>query len=505
MESRSIAVAERGHSMGSMKRAKRILHKGALAAAGVAVLLVCSAAGNDAISNAEKSEQHRPSIAETKAIAEEGFIYGLPIVMNYAVMYAYAVDPNSGQFKAPFNQIKNEARVFTYEDTAIITPNSDTPYSFAWLDLRAEPIVLSVPAVEKTRYYAVMLCYGNTFNYGYIGSRATGNEAGDYMVAGPDWKGATPAGIKKVFRSSTQFSLAGYRTQLIDAADMPNVAKIQAGYKVQPLSAYLKQPAPPAAPAIDFPKINEAMVKTGFFEYLDFVLQFAPPGPEEKAIRAKLARIGVGAGKTFDFKDLSLAHKAEVGLGMKDGEAKVERYLAAGQKNINGWKVGSLFGDRDFYNGNWLKRAAAAKGGIYGNDAIEAMYPMTKTLADGKMLDGSRHNYTLTFPAGELPPVNAFWSVTMYDGKTQLLIKNPINRYLINSPMLPGMKTGPDGSLTLYIQKDSPGADKEANWLPAPDDPIYLVMRLYWPKTTPPSILPAGEGTWKPPAVKQVS
>jgi hypothetical protein len=505
MVSRSIAVAEKGHSMGSMKRTKRILHKGALAAASVAVLLFCCAASNDAISNAEKSEQHRPGIAETKAIAEEGFIYGLPIVMNYAVMYAYAVDPNSGQFKAPFNQIKNEARVFTYEDTAIVTPNSDTPYSLVWLDLRTEPIVLSVPAVEKSRYYAVMLCDGNTFNYGYIGSRATGNEPGDYMVVGPNWKGETPPGIKQVFRSTTQFSLAAYRTQLFNAADMPNVVKVQAGYKMQPLSAYLHQPAPPAAPAINFPKIDDKMVKTGFFEYLDFVLQFAPPGPEETAIRAKLARIGVGVGKTFDFKDLSLAHKAEVALGMKDGVAKVERYLAAGQKNINGWKVGSLFGDRAFYDGNWLKRAAAAKGGIYGNDAIEAMYPMTKTLADGKMLDGSKHNYTLTFPAGELPPVNAFWSVTMYDGKTQLLIKNPISRYLINSPMLPSMKTDADGSLTLYIQKDSPGADKESNWLPAPDDPIYLVMRLYWPKTTPPSILPAGEGTWKPPAVKQVS
>jgi hypothetical protein len=177
-----------------------------------------------------------PSIPEATDIAEEGFIYGLPIVMNYAVMYEYAVDRDSGQFKAPFNEIKNEARVFTYKDTAIVTPNSDTPYSFAWLDLRAEPIVLSVPAVEKDRYYAVQLEDGNTFNYGYVGSRATGNEAGDYMVVGPDWKGETPPSIKKVFRSSTQFSLAGYRTQLFGPDDIDNVKKVQAGYKVQPLS-----------------------------------------------------------------------------------------------------------------------------------------------------------------------------------------------------------------------------------------------------------------------------
>jgi hypothetical protein len=440
--------------------------------------------------------------AEAKTIAEEGFIYGLPIVMNYAVMYEYAVDRNSGQFKAPFNKIKNEARVYTYKDTAVITPNSDTPYSLLWLDLRAEPMVLSVPAVEKSRYYAVMLCDGNTFNYGYIGSRATGSGAGDYLVVSPDWKGETPAGIKKVFRSSTQFSLAAYRTQLFNPKDMPNVAKVQAGYKVQPLSRYLKQPAPPAAPAVNFPNINADMVKTGFLDYLDFALQFAPAGPEEKEIRAKLARLGIGAGKKFAFKDLSPEQQASVGQGMKDGEAKIEQYLASGQQDINGWKVGSLFGDRAFYSGNWLKRAAAAKAGIYGNNAVEAMYPFTKTLADGSALDGSKHNYTLTFAAGQFPPVNAFWSVTMYDGKSELLIQNPINRYLINSPMLPGMKKNADGSVTLYIQKNSPGADKESNWLPAPNDLIFLVMRLYWPKETPPSILPPGEGTWQPPAIQ---
>jgi hypothetical protein len=442
-----------------------------------------------------------PDIREAKAIAEEGFIYGLPIVMNYAVMYEYSVDRNSGQFKAPFNQINNEARVFTYKDTAVITPNSDTPYSILWTDLRAEPIVLSVPAVEKTRYYSVMLCDGNTFNYGYVGSRATGSEAGDYMVVGPDWKGATPPGIKKVFRSSTQFSAVAYRTQLFNSADMPNVEKVQAGYKAQPLSAYLKQPAPPAAAAVDFPKANAELVKKNFFEYLDFALQFAPAGPEEKEIRAKLARIGVGAGKTFDFKDLPLTHKIEIGLGMKDGEEKVEKYLASGQKDVNGWKIGSLFGDRQFYSGDWLKRAAAAKGGIYGNDAVEAVYPMTKALANGDVLDGSKSNYTVTFAAGQFPPVDAFWSVTMYDGKTQLLIENPINRYLINSPMLSDMKKNADGSLTLYIQNKSPGTDKESNWLPAPNGPIYLVMRLYWPKAGAPSILPPGNGTWKPPAI----
>ena len=226
---------------------------------------------------------------------------------------------------------------------------------------------------------------------------------------------------------------------------------------------------------------------------------------KHKDVRAKVASIGIGPGKTFEFKNLSAEHRAAVLLGMKEGATKVDKWLSSGMKDVNGWAVGSLFGDRDFHKGDWLKRSAAAKFGIYGNDAVEPTYPFTRTDAKGETLDGSKHNYGITFPAGQLPPVNAFWSVTMYDGKTQLLIKNPINRYLINSPMLPSMKKNADGSLTIYIQKDSPGTAKEANWLPAPNDTIYLVMRLYWPKETPPSILLAGDGTWKPPAVVQTN
>jgi len=496
-----------------MNMRKRIFLPGMLLWVIVVILSTGCANNKDAITQAEKTEAVtqagktvtvKPDFAEIRSIAEEGFIYGLPIVMNYAVMYDFCVDKNSSQYKAPFNQIFNEHRVFTYQDTAVITPNSDTPYSLIWLDLRTEPLVLTVPAVDKKRYYSVMLNDGNTFNYGYIGSRATGNEAGDYLVIGPGWNGQIPKGIKQVFQSTTQFSLAVYRTQLFNAKDMPNVEKIQSGYRLRPLSAYLGQAAPPTVPVIDFPVINQELVKEHFFEYLDFALQFAPAGPEEQEIRAKLAKIGVGPEKTFNFKDLSLEHKLEIALGMKEGYKKVDEKVATFGKDINGWRVGSAFGNRAYYNGDWLLRAAAARSGIYGNDAEEAMYPMTRWLANGEPLDGSKHNYTLTFKTGQSPPVNAFWSITMYDGKTQLLIKNPINRYLINSPMLPALKKNKDGSLTIYIQKKSPSKDKVANWLPAPDGPIYLVMRLYWPKTTPPSILPPGEGTWQPPAIVAV-
>ncbi len=493
----------------NMKTTKHRLIQLALASAITSAALTGCEKKGDVISAAEQTDKKEgiaaPGIEETKAIAEEGFIYGLPLVMNYAVMNEFCVDKDSGQYKAPFNTIHNEARVFTYKDTAVVTPNSDTPYSLVWLDLRAEPMVISVPAVEKERYYSVQLCDGNTYNYGYLGSRATGIEPGDYLVVGPDWKGETPAGISKVFQSSTPFSITIFRTQLFNPDDMPNVVKVQSGYKAQPLSTFLKQPAPPAAPKIAFVPANTKGIKENFYEYLDAALEFIPETALDKDIRAKLATIGIGPGKTFDFKDLSLEHKAAVLLAMKAGDDKVSAIVADGGKDQNGWQVGGLSGgDSAHFNGDWLNRAGVAKAGIYANDPAEAMYPATRKDSTGETLDGSKHSYTLTFPAGHFPPVNAFWSVTMYDGKSQLLIENPINRYLINSPMLPNMKENDDGSLTIYLQKDNPGPDKEANWLPAPNDTIYLVMRLYWPKTEAPSILPPGEGSWKPPGIVQV-
>jgi len=472
-----------------------------------AVTAVSCGKKEDTIAQAEKKDVAAgvpaPGIVEAKAIAEQAYIYGFPMIAAYKAMYEFNVDKSSPQFKVGFNQIWNDSKTFTPKDTAIVTPNSDTPYSMIQADLRAEPVVFCVPAVDKKRYYSVQLADLYSFNYGYVGSRTTGNDAGCYLIAGPRWQGEKPDGIAKVFRSETDFSFVIFRTQLFNAADIENVKKIQAGYTVQPLSAFLKQPAPPPAPAINFPKFEgDAPFKTDFAAYLDFLLQFAPEVPEEKELRAKFASIGIGPGKKFDFKDLSLEHKAAVGLAVKEAYDKIEKRRDTIGKNIDGWLVGSAFGDRAFYNGDYLLRAAAALAGIYGNNADEAMYPLSKADTKGEALDGSKHKYTLTFAKGQFPPVNAFWSVTMYDGKTQLLVDNPINRYLINSPMLPGMKTNADGSVTIYIQKDSPGKAKESNWLPAPDGPIYLVMRLYWPKTEAPSILPPGSGTWNPPALR---
>jgi hypothetical protein len=434
---------------------------------------------------------------ETAKIAEEAMVYGFPMIMNYGAMYELGLDPKSSQYRSPPNVLSNNARVFTPADTAVVTPNSDTPYSTVLLDLRAEPMVICVPAIPRERYYSVQLIDLYTSNFGYIGSRATGNDAGCYMVAGPDWKGATPAGIKQVFQSETQFGPVIFRTQLFNAADIDNVKKIQSGYKVQPLSAFLGQPAPPPAPAVDWPVFDKDKLKTGFFNYLAFIMQFTPQVAEEAELRARFAKIGIVPGQPFDIDKLSLAQKAAVLAGMKAGQDRIDK-LDIG-KDQNGWSVSLIENNRKAIAGEWARRAAIAKAGIYANDYVEALYPMTRKDVSGGSLDGSKNSYTITFKGDAMPPVNAFWSVTMYDGKSQLLIDNPINRYLINSPMLPGMVKNADGGITIHVSKKSPGKDKEANWLPAPDGPIYMVMRLYWPKDA------IKNGTWQPPGIVPVT
>jgi hypothetical protein len=243
------------------------------------------------------------SPVEARAIAKEAYIYGFPMVDSYRIQYDYFQDSKNPEFKAPWNHIANIPRVYTPDNKAVQTPNSDTPYSWLGLDLRAEPIVLTVPPIEKDRYFSIQLIDWYTFNFDYIGSRTTGNDGGSFLIAGPGWKGETPTGVSKVFHAETEFILALYRTQLFNPGDLDNVKKVQAGYKVQTLSAFLGQPSPKAAPAIDFIKpLTPDQEKTSleFFNILNFVLQFCPTDPSETELMARFAKIGVGAGKTFD-------------------------------------------------------------------------------------------------------------------------------------------------------------------------------------------------------------
>ncbi|HMD15728.1 MAG TPA: DUF1254 domain-containing protein [Terriglobales bacterium] len=433
--------------------------------------------------------------AEARDIAKEAYIYGFPMVDSYRIQYAYFVDHDNPEFKAPWNQIRNIPRVFTPDDKAVQTPNSDTPYSMLGLDLRAEPVVITVPVIEKSRYFSVQLIDLYTFNFDYIGSRATGNDGGSFLVAGPGWKGETPNGVKKVFRSETELTLAAFRTQLFNPGDLDNVKKVQAGYKAQPLSQFLGKPAPPAAPAINFIKpLTPAEERTSpeFFNILSFILQFCPTNPSETELMARFAKINVGAGQTLDPNKLSPEVKTSIEQGIVDAWAD----FSGLQKQVEAGKVtaGECFGTREFLKNNYLYRLGAAVLGIFGNSEQEAMYPVLGVDADGKKLNGA-NVYTLRFAPGELPPVNAFWSLTMYELPASLLVANPINRYLINSPMLPQLKRDADGGLTLLIQNESPGKDKEANWLPAPKGPFIMFLRLYWPKPE------ALEGKWTAPSV----
>lgn len=446
----------------------------------------------------EKSSSPSPSSPPTpeqvRAIAKSAYTYGFPMVDNYRVQYSYFADKAGPEYKGAWNQIHNVARVFTPEDKAIQTPNSDTPYSFLGADLRAEPLVLSVPDVEPGRYYSLQFVDGYTYNIAYVGSRATGNGAGKYLLAGPNWHGATPPGVERVIRSSTELAFVLYRTQLFGPTDIDNVKKIQAGYQVTPLSAFLKQPPPPPAPAIDFVaplSAQDERTSPKFFEILNFAMKFAPVQAAEEVMWKRFATIGIGPDGSFRADQLTPENRKAVADGMADAWAAFDTFK---KDKFDTGEVTSaqLFGTATDLRGNYLYRMAGAVLGIYGNTAAEAIYPSSANDSTGAPLTGA-NNYTLRFAPGQLPPVNAFWSVTMYAMPQSLLVANPINRYLINSAMVPTLIKDPDGGVTLNLQNKSPGPGREANWLPAPTGPFSVAMRLYWPKPE------ALDGTWKAP------
>jgi len=435
---------------------------------------------------------------EARAIAKEAYIYGNPLADNYRIMYSSFVDKTDPEYKGPFNQIKNFARVYTPEDKSVQTPNSDTPYSWLAMDLRTEPLVLTVPPIEKERYFSIQLIDLYTHNFDYIGSRTTGNDGGNFLISGPNWNGEVPDGITKLIRSETELAVAIYRTQLFNPDDIENVKTIQAGYNVQPLSKFLGQPAPKSAPPIDFiePLTREEIKKSPkIFQQLNFLLQFCPTHSSEQELMARFAKLDIGAGKTFDWNKFPPEIQAAIGQGIVDAWAE----FAELKKLADAGKVGSgdVFGTREHLKNNYLYRMAGAVLGIWGNSEAEAIYPTYYVDSEGQKLDGT-HKYILHFASGQLPPVNSFWSLTMYKLPASLLVANPIDRYLLNSPMLPDFVRDADGGITLYIQNQSPGKEKEPNWLPAPDGPFSVVMRLYWPKPE------ALDGTWKLPPLTRV-
>ena len=432
---------------------------------------------------------------EARAIAKQAYVYGVPMVDQWRGMYAFSIDTANPQYKGPFNTILNIARVFTPDDTAFVTPNADTPYTFIALDLRAEPMVLTVPSIDAERYYVFQLMDLYTFNFGYVGSRATGNRGGRYLIAGPHWRGKAPDDVDKLIRAETDLVTVVGRTQLLSPTDLENVKQVQAGYRLEPLSAHLGAPPPSPAPPVAWrPPLpaGEERTSLAFFDQLAFLLQFAqPPHASEVALRDRFARIGIVPGQPFDAAALSPEMRAALTAGMVDGQREID----ARRAKLQG-RTDTLFGSRPFLKNDYVARATGAQVGIGANSRDEAMYTIYDRDAAGQPLDGGAHAYTLRFAKGQLPPVNAFWSVTMYDLPKQLLVRNPIDRYLINSPMLPGLKTDADGGITLHLQAESPGADRESNWLPAPRGPFMVTLRYYWPAA---ALL---KGRWKAPKIE---
>jgi hypothetical protein len=436
---------------------------------------------------------------EARIIAREAYVYGFPVVDNYRIQYTYFVDRDNPEFKASWNQIKNTPRVYTPEDKAVQAPNSDTPYSHAGLDLRAEPIVLTVPPMDENRYFSIQLIDAYTHNFAYIGSRATGTDGGSFIIAGPGWKGKKPEGIEAVIQSETYFVLAWYRTQLINAADLDNVKKVQSGYKVQALSKFMATPAPATPAQIDFPKpLSREKQKSSpeFFNLLNFALKFCPMHPSENELMARFAKLGIGSGGAYDAAKLSPELRNAVREGIADAW-KLDFGNALKRVKAGTLTSADAFGTREFLENDYVARWVGAKIGIYANSEEEAIYPDYYDDADGQKLSGV-NKYTVRFAPGRFPPVNAFWSLAMYELPSALLTPNPINRYLLNSPMLPGMNLDTVGGLTIYIQHKSPGKGRESNWLPAPAGPFRLQLRLYAPKAE------ALDGRWLRPGIKRV-
>lgn len=433
-------------------------------------------------SNKSHSEKELSNI-EIKKITKEAYIYTYPMMESYKMIYLLKVWKDSPVYEAPFNELTHNSVLLGPEYTTMVRPNNDTFYSNVIFDLRAEPMILSVPAITDNRYYSWQLIDLYTHNVGYIGTRTTGFDAGKYLIAGPAWRGEKPEGITKVITSNSNILLALARTQVYSANDVQSAKDIMSKYKVETLSNYLKLPKPSAAAELNFPHFDAKKIRSvEFITYLNFLLGQLQIDSSEEDLINRFSTIGIGANAIFDIS--SLSPETQVIMQEAIDEAMVE--IEAETRNLgslkDGWmQTSGAFGSPEVMKGKFLTRAAAAYFGLYGNDLEEAFYPDTTLDENGNALDGSKHNYTLHFSKDRLPPVKAFWSLSMYKLPEQLFTENSINRYVISSAT-EGLKYNTDGSLDIYIQKDKPSAEKLSNWLPAYNGEFSLQARLYWPE-----------------------
>jgi hypothetical protein len=430
--------------------------------------------------------------AEAQEIAREAWQYSYAVLQGYQTMFNQTQNKAFPGYIGGFNRFRHYARAATPADVDIVTPNNDTPYSWAWLDLRAEPIVLSLPEVPAPRYYVNQWFDMYTHNFAYTGVRTTGRKAGTYLLAGPRWRGKVPEGIDKVFTTETEFVGTLTRTQLFGPDDVAALQAIQAGYVLTPLSQFTGTEAPPAAPPVNWPAWDAATAEgPAFIGYLNALLPFMPTPASEAEMFARFARIGIGSGLAFDPDMLDPAIRAAIASGAAQA-AQALRDAA-----IKTTESRNVFGSREALGPEYIERRnIGAMLGIYGNSKEEAVYGTQQTDSAGNIFDGNRQ-WVLRFEPGQLPPVSEFWSITMYNLPQRLLVDNPIKRYSING-QTPGLKLGPDGALEIFIQAQTPGSDKESNWLPAPPGPFFFAARFYGPG---PALI---DGSWRlPPLVER--
>ncbi len=429
------------------------------------------------------------SDAEAEKSAAEAYVYGYPLVLMDVSRQVMTAVAKPTTIAAPLNQFNNSLEFPDATFTNVVSPNADTLYSFSWLDIAQEPIVLSLPDTGD-RYYLMQMLDAWTDVIASPGTRTTGNCKGDYALTGPAFSGKLPEGLKEI-KSPTGLVWIIGRTQTNGKADYAAVRALKAQYKLIPLSSWEKDYTPPQVPVekVDQTAPVEQVAKMDaatFFGRLAALLKDNPPAEADKPMVEKLSRLGIAPGKFDPQNAKALDRGAAAGWQRILAEAKKPQ-----GKVVNGWDV---MGNIGRYGTNYPFRAVVALVGLGANLPEDAIYPHAKEDSDGKPLSGE-NRYVIHFPKGQLPPVNAFWSLTMYNAK-QAFVANPIDRYAIGDR--DKLKFNEDGSLTLYVQHESPGKEKESNWLPAPKDSFNLFMRLYWPKK---AIL---DGSWTPPAVKQV-
>jgi len=434
---------------------------------------------------------------QAKQIAKEAYVFAYPMLDHYKIMFAQSIAKESPSYEAPLNVMVNKRELFDAKYRAIVGANNSTLYSLAWLNLNTEPVVLTLPSIPKDRYYVFQLADIYTHNFGYICHRVTDNSAGKYLIAGPNWNGEKPEGIKEVFKSEGDFIFLLGRTYIAGKKELKTVHAIQDQIKLVTLSEFEGTEAP-NTPKVDWPIYTaEKMKSAEFISYLNFLLNYLEIHPTEKELLNKFSKIGIQTNKPFSIDNLDPAILKAINEGVKEALTEISAHASEIGKKVNGWNnFGAGFGNRKAMQGRYLDRASAAMVGIYGNDPEENSTYTTMVDTEGDTLDASKYNYILEFPAGQTPPVNGFWSITMYDAESYM-IENPIDRYSIygEDDLL---KYGDENSLRLYFQHESPGKSKEGNWLPTPNDKFFMAMRIYWPKK---EVL---DGAWTPPVLKKV-